>query len=106
MVGDTTIEGKDFSNEIYSISIGNDKGLSLFRLCVSLYLFLLGTALFIYYNFVWYNNKLESAPGKYKWFSLAYLYLLFQNSIFQVVRSDDFCHQSLLKGLEIARKLR
>jgi len=33
VVGDTTIEGKDFSNEIYSISIGDDKDPVLFFDC-------------------------------------------------------------------------
>ena len=29
VVGDTKIQGKNFSNEIYSVSIGDDKGLSM-----------------------------------------------------------------------------
>ena len=40
------------------------------------------------------------------WISLAYIHLVIQNSIFQVIILNDFYQQSLLIKLEIARKLR
>ena len=62
-MGDTKIEGKDFSNEIYSISIGDDKGLTMFRLSVSLYLCSVRDCSFYVLQFFGIITNWKALPG-------------------------------------------